>query len=52
MPIIGAIVQSTNCNEVASSSAFIEVIPEIKGGNLNGSKTVCDASNSGIYYSK
>ena len=43
-----AIVQSTNCNEVASSSAFIEVIPEIKGGNLNGSKTVCDASNSGI----
>ena len=43
-----AIVQTTDCDETPSSSAFIEVTPRILGGNLTGSATVCDASNSGL----
>jgi gliding motility-associated-like protein len=43
-----AIVQSTDCDAIPSSPAFIEVIPEILGGNLNGTAAVCDASNSGL----
>ncbi len=43
-----AIVQSPDCNSLPSEAAYIDVIPVLRGGNLSGSTSVCDNSNSGV----